>query len=101
MSEDMNKKFSDFIDRAMQKAGETSKDILAKLDVEKNKAEIKAEIGYNERDLRKAYEKVGRDFFAAKEAGKEYNTDNSTFDLIRSKEKVIELLNEKLKTFGE
>ncbi len=107
MSEDLNKKINDIAQKVgkavedssksvLDTLNETGRKVLDTLDTEKKKAEIRSEIGHNSRDLSKAYEKLGRDYFTAKMAGHDLSSNNETFNLIRSKEKVIELLNEKL-----
>lgn len=107
MSEDISKKINEVaqkLGQAVEDGGRsvmdtlntTGKKMLDTFDLEKKKAEIRAEIGHNSRDLSKAYEKLGRDYFAARSAGRDLSANNETFSLIQSKEKVIELLNEKL-----
>lgn len=96
MADDFNTKVNDFVDKAAKTLEEGGRSLLGRLEIEKQKAEIRAEIGHNSRDLTKAYEKLGRDYYAAKVTGRVMTDDANTFDLIRSKEKVIELLNEKL-----
>ncbi len=96
MSEDFNTKVNEFVDKASRTIEEGSKTLLSKIDYEKRKAEIRSEIGHTSRDLTKAYEKLGREFYEAKTAGKEFEDVFNTFELIRSKEKVLELLHDKL-----
>ena len=107
MSEDLNKKINELTQNiskivedgsktVMDTISTTGKKVMDTFDLEKKKAEISSEIGHNSRDLSKAYEKLGRDYYTAKMAGHDLSSNNETFSLIRSKEKVIELLNEKL-----
>ena len=118
MSEDINKKIEEVIARlteimedgsksvadTLQTSGksvadtleETGKKFVGTLESEKKKAEIRSEIGHNTRELTKAYEKLGREYYAAKTAGHDLAKDNETFDLIKTKEKVIELLGQQL-----
>ena len=107
MSEDLNSKINEITEKVSKAVEDGSKEVLGTLnekgkqvlrmlELEKKKAEIRSEIGHNSRDLSKAYEKLGRDYFNAKMAGHYLSSNNETFNLIRSKEKVIELLNEKL-----
>ncbi len=98
MSEDFNSKVNEFVDKAAKSIEEGGKSLLSRLEIEKKKAEIRSEIGHNSRELSKAYERLGREFFMAKEAGRAYSDENDLFDRIRSKERTIELLNEKLDT---
>lgn len=96
MSENFNTKVNEFIDKASKTIEEGSKTLLSRLDFEKKKAEIRSEIGHTSRDLTKAYEKLGREFYEAKISNKEFTDSSSTFELIKSKEKVLELLHDKL-----
>jgi DNA-directed RNA polymerase specialized sigma subunit len=96
MSEDFNSKVSEFVEKASKSIEEGGKTLLSRLDIERQKAEIRAEIGHTSRELTKAYEKLGRAFFDSKESGKAFKDDYNTIELIRSKERAIELLNEKL-----
>lgn len=96
MSENFNTKVNEFIDKASKTIEEGSRTLLSRLDFEKKKAEIRSEIGHTSRDLTKAYEKLGREFYEAKISNKEFTDSSSTFELIKSKEKVLKLLHDKL-----
>lgn len=93
---DFTEKLNAFKEEAIKAMKETTDTVLKKLDTEKRKAEIRSEIGHNARELSKAYEKLGRQYFTYKENNVEIGNEKETFELIRSKEKLIELLNEKL-----
>ncbi|MBR3312353.1 MAG: hypothetical protein IKG15_11105 [Solobacterium sp.] len=101
MAEEFNEKLNSFVDKASKMIQDGSKNVISMLDKEKNKAEIRAEIGHNARDLSKAYEQLGREYCAALAANKTFVPKESAMELIRSKEKVIELLNEKLDKLEE
>ncbi len=96
MADDFNAKLNDFVDKASKAIQDGSRKALDRLDLEKQKSEIRAEIGHNSRDLTKAYEKLGRAYYAFKENGSFPEGTDGTLDLIRSKEKVLQLLHEKL-----
>ncbi len=96
MSEDFNAKVNEFVEKAGKTIEEGSKNLLSKLDYEKRKAEIRSEIGHASRDLTKAYERLGREFYEAKVNNREFTDSCNTFELIRTKEKVLELLHERL-----
>ena len=96
MADQFEEKVNQFVDKAAKTIEKGGKSLLEKLDVEKQKAQIRSEIGHNSRDLTKAYEKLGRDFYAAQVTGIPMEDQTSAFDLIRAKEKLIELLNDKL-----
>ncbi len=93
---DMNEKINSFKEEAMKAMKETTETVWKRIKIEKRKAEIRSEIGHLSRELSKSYEKLGRQYFLLKENHTEIGGEKETFDLIRSKEKLIELLNEKL-----
>ncbi len=95
-NDDFERKLNEFADQAYRKITETGKVLTDRFNVEKEKAQIRSEIGHNTRDLSKAYEKLGRQYYEKVVAGQEMVGEKDTFDLIRSKEKLIELLTEKL-----
>jgi len=94
--DEFNNKLNDLADKAVRKLQDSSKAVMGMLDTEKQKAEIRSEIGHASRDLSKAYEKLGRDYYTYKVTGRIIETEKDMMDLIRTKEKIIELLNEKL-----
>ena len=96
--DEMVKKINDYADKALKKTKEAGETVISRLDAEKKKAEIRSEVGHTSRDLSKLYEKLGRAYYNAKEMGTVIDNEKETFDLIRTKEKCIELLNEKLNT---
>ena len=91
---DFTERFNTLKDEALKAM--TTETVLKKLDTEKRKAEIRSEIGHNARELSKAYEKLGREYFLLKEGSIQETDEKETFAKIRDKEKLIELLNEKL-----
>ncbi len=95
-NKDFSERMNAFKEEAKKAMKETTESILKKIELEKRKAEIKSEIGHNSRELSKSYEKLGRQYFSYKEEHTEIGGEKETFELIRSKEKLIELLNEKL-----
>ena len=63
---DFTERFNTLKDEALKAMRETTETVLKKLDTEKRKAEIRSEIGHNARELSKAYEKLGREYFLLK-----------------------------------
>ncbi len=96
MGDDFNKTITDVTEKVVTAVREHRKKVLTHLEIEQKKAQIRSEIGHNQRELTKAYEKLGRDYFAAVSEGRALEATDSTVELIRSKEKVVELLREKL-----
>lgn len=99
MSE-FNKKFAELIDSATKLVQDSSHRALKVLDVEREKAKMRSEIGNTKNDLTKAYEKLGRAYYDIKEKGKDVSV-NELIDQIRTKENKIQLLNNKLKQIEE
>lgn len=93
---DITAKLQETADKFVNILQDSGKNVLTKLDLEKQKAEIRSDIGHIAKDLSRIYEKLGRDYYTMKVTGIAIESENDTMDLIRSKEKLIELLNEKL-----
>ncbi len=97
---DFLKQLDEVVSKTTQAIQKEGKKALERLDEEKEKAKIRSEIGNTKKDLSKVYEQLGKDFFEAKEKGIELPDFSKALDVIRSKENVIKLLDEKLKTIG-
>ncbi|MDY6034227.1 MAG: hypothetical protein SPI63_01355 [Bulleidia sp.] len=96
--DDLNKTVTDFVNKATKAASEATQGILSKIDLEKQKAEIRSEIGHHSRELSKYYETLGRNYYNDIVTKKASGNYTDVMDNIRTKEKLIELLNEKLDT---
>lgn len=96
MTDELTKIFTEFVEQAERTVSEGSRKIADRIDNEKQKAEIRAEIGHLSRDLSKAYELLGREYYNKKVTGTPFTDEAGLFDRIRSKEKLIDLYNEKL-----
>ena len=93
---DFEKKVNDMVDDLMKKVNDVAKEVVRKFDSEKEKAQIRSEIGHNSRDLTKAYEKLGRAYYESVSKGEPMEEMKDTMEMIRSKEMLVKLLNEKL-----
>lgn len=93
---DFEKKVNDMVDDLMKKVNDVAKEVVTKFDCEKEKAQIRSEIGHNSRDLTKAYEKLGRVYYESVSKGEPMEEMKDTMEMIRSKEMLVKLLNEKL-----
>ena len=93
---DFEKKVNDMVDDLMKKVNDVAKEVVEKIDSEKEKAQIRSEIGHNSRDLTKAYEKLGRAYYESVSKGEPMEDMKDTMEMIRSKELLVKLLNEKL-----
>ncbi|HAW12943.1 MAG: hypothetical protein PUE44_01105 [Bulleidia sp.] len=93
---DFEKKVNDMVDDLMKKVNDVAKEVVTRFDSEKEKAQIRSEIGHNSRDLTKAYEKLGRAYYESVSKGEPMEDMKDTMEMIRSKELLVKLLNEKL-----
>lgn len=93
---DFEKKVNDMVDDLMKKVNDVAKEVVTRFDSEKEKAQIRSEIGHNSRDLTKAYEKLGRAYYESVSKGEPMEEMKDTMEMIRSKELLVKLLNEKL-----
>ena len=93
---DFEKKVNDMVDDLMKKVNDVAKEVVTRFDSEKEKAQIRSEIGHNSRDLTKAYEKRGRAYYESVSKGEPMEDMKDTMEMIRSKELLVKLLNEKL-----
>lgn len=93
---DFEKKVNDMVDDLMKKVNDVAKEVVTRFDSEKEKAQIRSEIGHNSRDLTKAYEKLGRAYYESVSKGEPMEDMKDTMEMVRSKELLVKLLNEKL-----
>ena len=93
---DFEKKVNDMVDDLMKKVNDVAKEVVTRFDSEKEKAQIRSEIGHNSRDLTKAYEKLGRAYYESVSKGEPMEDMKDTMEMIRSKDLLVKLLNEKL-----
>lgn len=93
---DFEKKVNDMVDDLMKKVNDVAKEVVTRFDSEKEKAQIRSEIGHNSRDLTKAYEKLGRAYYESVSKGEPMEDMKDTMEMVRSKEMLVKLLNEKL-----
>lgn len=95
-NDDFSRKFSKFADKAVKSVQSAGKTAWNRLDTEKQKAELKAQISSNQKELDSAYEKLGREYYLKETEGTPVADQDDLFEIVRSKTKAIELLKEKL-----
>ena len=93
---DFEKQFNDLYDKVAKVVVDSAKAAKSVADVQTAKLKLRAEIGQNERDITKAYNRLGQAYYEAKVNNAEMSDVNDVLDLIRSKKKLVELLQEKL-----
>ncbi len=87
-------KVAGFVTQSMKVVKATTETQTAKL-------KLRSEIGQNQRDITKAYTRLGEAYFEAQENGAEMSNVNDLLELVRSKKKVVDLLQEKLNALSE
>ena len=98
---DFTETISSLIEKGTETLNKTTKTITDQLAKERKKLEIKSQIGQHERQLSKAYERLGKAYFDQMESGSAMENVDDVTALIRSNRKVVELLNEQLKQFED
>ncbi len=96
--EELFAKLDEVSQKTIETISESTKTLRQRVSDEKRKAEVRSEIGHNKRELAKIYEQLGRAYYAHKVSDVGIEKEEEVFDRIRSKEKLIELMEEKLKT---
>lgn len=98
---DFEKQLNEFTGRlakAVTDGVRIAKDVA---DEQTAKLKLRAEIGQNERDITKAYARLGEAYYEARINNAEMSDVNDVLDLIRSKKKLVELLKEKLDAMND
>ena len=98
---DFEKQLNEFTDKIAKVVTDGVKIAKDVADEQAAKLKLKAEIGQNERDITKAYTRLGEAYYEAKTHNAEMSDVNDVVDLIRSKKKLVELLKEKLDTMNQ
>ncbi len=93
---DFEKQFNEITGKLAKAVTDGVKVAKSVADEQTAKLKLRAEIGQNERDITKAYNRLGQAYYEAKINNAEMSDVNDVLDLIRSKKKLIELLQEKL-----
>ena len=74
----------------------STKDLSTRLQVERKRIEIKSQIGQHQRQMSKAYERIGEAYYKHLETQQPVEGINDVLDIVRSNKKVIDLLKEQL-----
>jgi|LAHS01.1.fsa_nt_gb hypothetical protein len=98
---DFSKQFNDFVNKAVKTAQDYGKKAADRVDLEKQKAGIRSEIGHTKKELADAYNSLGRMYYDAKVNNTEMPTEQLTLDQITEKENTIKELNDKLDALGK
>ncbi len=101
LMDELMKNVNEVTDKATKFIDSGTKDLPGTLNREKKKMEIRAQIGKNQRAVVKAYARIGEAYFNHVENGTSMDEMKDVLDLIRSNNKVIELLGEQLQRLEE
>ena len=93
--------FTKVFNKGVETFETSTKDLSVKLQKEKKKVELKSQIGQHERQMAKAYERIGEAYYNHVENGAEMENLEDIFDLLRSNHKVIALLEEQMKELDD
>lgn len=96
-AEEVKKIVTNQVNKAAKLLAENNRDITEVLRKERKKLEIRSQIGQHQRQVAKAYERIGQAYYEHEEQGKSMDYIKDVMDLLRSNLKVIDLLNEQLK----
>jgi hypothetical protein len=97
---DFSKQMNEFLDKAVKTVQDCGKKAADRLDLEKQKAGIRSEIGHTKKVLSDAYDQLGRGYYAYKMSSTEMVDEQVLLDRITEKENQIKELNEKLNQLG-
>ncbi len=95
--DDLQKQIEELLGKTAKAVNESVNYVANKVDIEKNKIDIKSQIGYHERTLRKAYTRLGEAYYQSLEAGVPMVNNEDLLEVIKTNKKVIHLLEEQLK----
>ncbi|MBR2824970.1 MAG: hypothetical protein IKE51_01705 [Solobacterium sp.] len=79
-----------------EKVMDSTKDLATKLQIERKRLEIKSQIGQHQRQMSKAYERIGEAYYKHLETAQPVEGINDVLEIVRSNKKVVELLKEQL-----
>ena len=93
--------FEEAVSKAAKIVENSTKEWSGTVNKERRKMELRSQIGQHQRNVTKAYTRLGEAYFKYVEKGESMNGVGDVLDILRSNTKVIELLNEQLKALDE
>ena len=93
--------FMEAVGKAAKIVESSTKELSGTVNKERRKMEIRSQIGQHQRNVTKAYTRLGEAYFKYVEKGESMSGVGDVLDILRSNTKVIELLNEQLKALDE
>lgn len=94
--DDLQKEIEELLNKTTKAVNESVNYVATKVNKEKNKLDIKSQIGYHERTLKKAYCRLGEAYFISVETGIAMENNEDLLEVIKTNKKVIRLLEEQL-----
>lgn len=84
-----------FLDEVVKKVETLSNQVVDRLAYEKQKAEIKSQIGHTSREIAKQYERLGQLYYASLKNHEELHVEDIV-NVLETKQQLLDLLHEKL-----
>ena len=94
MSDKTNKSVNEIFKDAANTIQEGSRKVIGFANKEMEKTKLRSDIGHTNRELAKAYEKLGRDYYASKVLGEDIDLEESLHPIITSEATLKELKND-------
>ncbi|MBQ6450874.1 MAG: hypothetical protein IJJ29_03020 [Solobacterium sp.] len=94
--EEIRKLINDQVDKTARTITDNTREFTEVFQKERRKIELRSQIGQHQRQVSKAYERIGQAYFENIEEGKSMDHIKDVIDLLRSNRKVIELLKQQL-----
>lgn len=97
--EDLFKELEQLVDKTAKKLNDGVNQVAAKVSEEKNKIDLKSQIGHHERTVRKNYARLGEAYYNLVVNGTAIENQDDLIEMIKTNKKVISLLEDQLKQF--
>lgn len=97
--EDLFKELEQLVDKTAKKLNAGVNQVAAKVSEEKNKIDLKSQIGHHERTVRKNYARLGEAYYNLVVNGTAIENQDDLIEMIKTNKKVISLLEDQLKQF--
>ena len=97
--EDLFKELEQLVDKTAKKLNDGVNQVAAKVSEEKNKIDLKSQIGHHERTVRKNYARLGEAYYNLVVNGTAIENQDDLIEMIKTNQKVISLLEDQLNQF--
>jgi len=90
---ELNDGLNDLTDRTVKFIGDSTKDFSGTMEKERRKMDLRSQIGQHRRAVQKAYERIGEAYVS----GRPMTEMQDVIELVKSNNKLIDMLGEQLK----